>query len=259
MAKLKDQPQPQPQKPDKPRRRKKKKSKKRRELPPVGSPNAPLGRNPLPPPLPLQSAPGSAEPLPTFLSGREPRPGEPLSEEQERVLHAVPESINEEPDADELIVEEAADPEAIRALIPSITFNEQEVREVLEESFDWLAEKFDSAHWKLTERQSRMIGKPTAQLLGFVWSRVSDLLPDILARWCNATPGLLDFLMVSGLIVGPKVRQQVAISRSRKRTEKQRVRPGSVAVPSRGEAAPGPVGMATSLRATPIQEAPPPN
>jgi hypothetical protein len=185
----------------------------------------------------------------------EPKPGQPLSAENERLLHSVPEFIGEadsEPKARPGIQFAASDAEAIAGMLPDITFDPAEVQGVLEEMFDWWAEKFDSAHWKLTERQSRMLAKPTAELLSSLYLKIGVLLPGWLMSWCEATPGLMGFLLTSGIVIGPKVAVQFQLSRSRRKTEKNRVGPQRVPAPIRPAAAPAPqphqtagVGLAT--------------
>jgi len=208
---------------------------------------------PLPPPLP--SEPGSAPGSPNFSNTTEPRPGEPLPPEAERVLHAVPDSIG---DAGEASSIHEAEPELmaddIADLIPEIDFDQREVQDALEEAFDWMAERFDSGHWKLTERQSRMLGKPTTQLLSTVWSKLAQFLPGFLAKLCQSTPGLAGFILAGAVVVGPKAARQIAISRSRraKKTtidgERPTSRPGPVPITQ----APGPVGAATTEIVEPL-------
>lgn len=101
-------------------------------------------------------------------------------------------------------------------LASAITFEEQDVRELLEEGFAWLAEKFESEHWRLTERQSRMIGRPGAQLASSLWMKVCQFLPEWLMRAAETTPGLAGFVLASGIVVGPKVMRQMALSKTRK-------------------------------------------
>jgi len=113
-------------------------------------------------------------------------------------------------------------------MIPDINFDPVKVQRVLEEIFDWLAERFDSAHWKLTERQADMLGEPTAQLLTGVWQKLSLYLPDVL----TVTPGATAFLFACTFVVGPKLAQQMAITRSRRQ---------GAAQPQRKSASPGPV------------------
>jgi hypothetical protein len=86
----------------------------------------------------------------------------------------------------------------------------------LEELFEYLAERFDSDHWKLTERQGRMLGKPAAILANSLWQKLCVYLPDILGNWVRNTPGAAAFLMTAGIVIGPKVMQQARLNRERK-------------------------------------------
>jgi hypothetical protein len=176
-------------------------------------------------------------------SKSEPRPGQPLSAESERLLKSVPEFIGEpesQPDARPGIQFAQSDAEAIAAMLPDITFDPAEVQGVLEEMFDWTAEKFDSAHWKLTERQSRMLAKPTAELLSSLYLKIGAFLPAILMNWCQATPGLMGFMLTSGIVIGPKVAVQFQLSRSRRQAAKNKVGPQRVPAPIRPAAVPAP-------------------
>jgi hypothetical protein len=206
-----------------------------------------------------QNADASAAPSPiSSVSERvsEPEPGEPLDPDAERLLKDLPRAVGAEingvPANDE---ETAAALGAVAALDPAflqslISFDEEDVRGVLEEGFDFLAERFDSAHWKLTERQSRMLGRPTAQLLTSVWMKLSYMLPAGLAEWCSKTPGLAAFVLTSSIVIGPKVAQQLAVSRQRSAAPKQVLRNGPVPVVPRG--ATGPVGPIDTSGAQPI-------
>lgn len=141
----------------------------------------------------------------------------PLSAESERLLGSVPDSISDGlPGADGPEASGASEADdAIAALMAQVAFEPQDVQDVVAETFEWLAEHFKSDHWKLTERQARMLGRPTAQLLNSLWARLSAYIPDILARWCEETPGATAFLLACGLVVGPKIAQQISISRQR--------------------------------------------
>jgi len=185
--------------------------------------------------------------LPSFLRSTEPKPGQPLNAESERILRGIPESISDAP-------AESDAPDALP--ISSAQPGAEEVQAVLEEAFDWLAQKFDSAHWKLTDRQSRMLGRPTAQLLGSLYAKIGTFLPGVLARWCESTPGAMGFLLASGIVIGPKIATQFQVSRARRQKEAQRV--GPRAVPAQPIQRPmGPVGRSPVRPAAPIDEAAP--
>jgi hypothetical protein len=48
-----------------------------------------------------------------------------------------------------------------------------------------------------------------------LWVKLQAYIPDILSRWCEETPGATAFILACGIIVVPKVTQQVRISRER--------------------------------------------
>lgn len=109
--------------------------------------------------------------------------------------------------------------EAVSELMAMVAFEPQDVQDTLTEFFDWMAERFESDHWKLTERQQRMMGRPTAMMLNSLWGKLQRLLPDILARWCEQTPGATAFILACGIVVVPKVGKQIGISRERRQSK----------------------------------------
>lgn len=209
--------------PTKPTPKKKKPAKRKRR-----SPQAP---RPLPAPLPPESpsaAETSPEPQPPSaaaysdgsqdgLTPKSDEPGPMLSAEAERLLSSIPETIGDGTETAQPA--EPAGPDEsnpIAALMESVAFEEEDIRDTLGELFDWLATRFESDHWKLTERQSRMLAKPAAMMANSLWARLQQYIPDIIARWCETTPGAMAFITSAGLVLVPKVRQQVKVSRARR-------------------------------------------
>jgi len=92
----------------------------------------------------------------------------------------VPDSIGGEADDPGGPAELPGD-DAIAGLMAMVAFEPQDVQDTLCEFFDWTAERFKSDHWRLTERQARMLGKPTSLLLNSLWARLCLILPDIIA------------------------------------------------------------------------------
>lgn len=185
-----------------------------------------------------QSPAESPDPSRSSSTG-EPRPGEPLTPEAEQIVADIGgfAAGEDEPD-DPLSRRSIESSEEFADGLTKIAFDQAYVTDVLEEAYAWLAEKFDSDHWNLTERQSRMLSGPTTELLGSVWMHIQRILPDLIARWAASTPGLMDFALIFGLVTGPKVAKQFAISRQRRRGPQRR--PGAP-VPVRPQAT-GPVG-----------------
>lgn len=141
-------------------------------------------------------------------------------------LDAIPDMIGDsEPDAPApRAVIDSGDAAAVVssvAMLEMVVFEEGDVREVLEETFSFLAGRFGSEHWLLTERQSRMLGRPATVLANAVWDKLKVRLPDILGRWCETTPGAAAFLLAAGIVITPKVITQVRLSRSAKQTPRQ--------------------------------------
>jgi hypothetical protein len=225
---------------------------------------------PLPPPIPVAgvtAAPGGSDPMnldglfppgessaasaAQFVdsSTTEPKPGEPLSPESEELLGGIGAGA-ESDDGDQ-----AGEP-LPPSLLPSIAFSEKRVRAVLTDGFDWLAERFDSDHWKLTDNQADMLSEPTAVLLGSLWSHVQRMLPLWLERWSETTPGLMDFALMAGIVLTPKILTQAAISRRRRHGPvpidgKRPAQPRPVPAPPRD----GPVGpIDTTVEPLPFTE-----
>ena len=171
---------------------------------------------PLPPPVALPSHPltiqevdpnaeGSVRHSPTFLNSREPKPGEPLSADAEQLLGFVSDPVGDdaaehEPAAPGSVAAERSDAAALASMLPDIEFDQQAVQDVLEEIHSWLAEKLDDANLNLSERQSRMLGKPTAALLTQVYANISMYLPGWLARACESTPALTGFILALAIV-----------------------------------------------------------
>ena len=214
---------------------KKQRSQAKRQSSPKPSPK----RNPKPSPLPdaidvPQPQGQQPEPQSSLLSHvqnlfqrpREPIPSQPdsfensstserLSEESERILDSIPARIGGEADdpggpADN---GDGGDQDPISALMREVAFDREDVEAVLIELFDSLAERFESDHWRLKDRQVKILGKPTTQLLCSVWAKLCAIMPDVVARWCENTPGAMAFLIAAGIVVVPKARKQMALNR----------------------------------------------
>lgn len=174
--------------------------------------------------MPLKSKEDSPEPSSTSSTS------EPLSPESERILSSVPSSIGGEADdpggpADVRVKDDGP----VAALMEQVAFETQDVQDMLAEMFDWLAERFQSEHWKLNERQARVLGRPSTLMLNSIWLKLQAYIPEILAKWCEETPGATAFITAVGLVIVPKVTKQVAISRERAKSgskpKDQRVQP----------------------------------
>ncbi len=134
----------------------------------------------------------------------------------ERILSSVPQTISDTLETAEQGPAQPGELDPVAGLMAMVAFEEEDVRDTLCELFEWLSERFKSNHWKLTERQARMMGKPGTMLVNALWQRLQTYLPDVLGRWCETTPGALAFLTACGLVVAPKIMEQVRISRERK-------------------------------------------
>jgi hypothetical protein len=141
-----------------------------------------------------------------------------LTPEAQRLLASVPDSIGADP-ADPGDAAELPDEDAIAGLMAMVAFEPQDVQDMLCELFDWWSELswINSPHWKLTDRKARIIGRPTAMLLNSCWSQLQTIIPGLLGRWMESTPGASAALLAWGIVVGPMAAKQIAISRERKK------------------------------------------
>lgn len=126
----------------------------------------------------------------------------------------------------------------VAALMAQVAFEEQDIRDYLCEVFEWLADRFDSDHWCLTERQANLLAKPSVMMANALWAKLMAIMPDILGRWCESTPGASAFLFAVGIVLVPKVTTQVKLSRERKVSSKSMVHPGTSHGPVPAQPAP---------------------
>jgi hypothetical protein len=172
----------------------------------------------------FQSSPNPTLPSPSVSDGgsatsSNSSPDGELSPEAERLLSSVPESIGDVQDGPGAgSADVQANDNPVAALMAAVAFEEQDVQDTLGEIFEWMADRFKSDHWELSERQARMLGRPTAQLLNSLWAKLQNKLPDILSRWMDDTPGAAAFFLACGIVLAPKITKQYAISKDRKRT-----------------------------------------
>jgi len=160
-----------------------------------------LPKNPNPSPSPEAGSTGSSTEAPV------------LTPEVEKQLNRIPDVVGGDSDDDEM-AGQGIGADEISALLDAVAFEEQDVKDTLEELFEWLAEHFEAEHWKLTPRQVRMLGRPACQLMNSLWDKLKLRIPDIIARWCESTPGATAFLMAFGLVVVPKGLKQWKLSRA---------------------------------------------
>lgn len=181
--------------------------------------NKPSG-SPLPPPVEpesqrsAQKGPSLVPPLSESFSTSSTSDDSPLSPEAERLLSGIPAQIGDELPA-EGAAEAAGEDGELSGLMAGYIFSQEDVHDTLIEFFDFLGDYFKSDHWKLKERQARMLAEPGTQLVNASWQKIAQFLPEALQRWCEQTPGLVAFVLASGFIVLPRVKTQITISRER--------------------------------------------
>lgn len=106
--------------------------------------------------------------------------------------------------------------EEVREILIVVQFSEQDVKDLLSELFDWLSELMGSDHWKLTERQARILTGPTHRMLASIWAKLLQRLPDAVVKWCEETPGAAAFLVALGIVATPKALQQRRVWKGKK-------------------------------------------
>jgi hypothetical protein len=143
-------------------------------------------------------------------SGASEAPG--TAAETEQVLRAVPDVIGDVQGADA----QPGEPDVPGFALPAVIVDESNVRAMLEEFHDWLAAFFESDHWKLTARQSQMLGGPFAGAINSLWAKVKPMLPAMLSGWAESNPSLIGAALVASMVYGPMAATQWKLSRERK-------------------------------------------
>lgn len=143
---------------------------------------------------------------------------DPLSPESQRLLAQIPDRIEDDPNPEQGPggPAEAPDADPIAAMMAGIAIEQEDVRDLAEWFFEFLAGRFESEHWKLTESQANRLAKPAAVMLNAIWLKLQSSLPDVITRWLEQTPGAMGLLFACGFIVVPRITRQVAISKERR-------------------------------------------
>jgi hypothetical protein len=168
-----------------------------------------------------------------------PNCSEPLSAEAERILAGVPATVGGEADdpggpADfsGSALPGSDDAAELVALMDCVMFTPEDVAGTVAEWCDHLATWLDSDHWRISEGQQRLLGKPYATLANGMWGKVKQMLPGWLASTCETTPGLAGSFMVTAAVFGPKVMQQLIVSRMKKKAGPRIVKPNNEPAPA---------------------------
>ena len=132
-------------------------------------------------------------------------------------LNSVPAVVSDPQAGAEVGEGETISAGEIREMLDDLgDFLEPDVKDVLEEAFDFLAEHFKSDHWKLSERQQRMLARPITRLLNHFWAKLKERIPESLANLAETTPGVAGLIIAVPVVIAPKVVKQVKLSRERK-------------------------------------------
>lgn len=147
-----------------------------------------------------------------------------ISAEQVAELASVPDTIGGEaaaPGEAAAAAPGAGELGEMVEFLQSMGIDEDDMQEWLSEGCDFLSEKFDSAHWKLTDRQGRMLAKPYTACANKIWIKLLDWLPDFLSNLAKSSPEAAAMVISSAVVFGPKVAKQFVLSRSRKELPKK--------------------------------------
>lgn len=194
---------------------------------------------PLPSPKPEPEKPSLLSGLSSILKGSKPEtapasgnsstvfPAEPLSVESERLLAAVPDVIGDElPASDPALApghnEEQTEVDELLQMVRDIDFQQEDIQYLVEQLFEMIAEWRQMEHWKLTERQSRILGRPLFRMVNVCWAKLVEKLPDYIVT----IPGLAGTCLALGIVATPKILKDRAISTERAHAAKQ-VGPGA--------------------------------
>jgi hypothetical protein len=146
-------------------------------------------------------------------------PPSTISSEQQAELNAVPDSIGgtnaDKADAAGHALGSGDLGEMVEFL-QSMGIDEDDMQEWLTEGCDFLSEKFKSDHWKLSDRQGRMLAKPYTAVANRLWVKILDWLPGFLGDLAKSSPEAAAMVISTAIVFGPKVAKQVVISRTRK-------------------------------------------
>jgi hypothetical protein len=153
------------------------------------------------------SAPDSAQPSKVSSTS------EPLSAESERLLGGVPDHIGGNG--------AAADPpdaagNRIAAMVDSLVIKPEHVDVLIEGLFKGASWFFDSDHWLVSPLEARVLSQPGAEMLNYIWLSHRDEISNRFVEWMLSTPGALGLIMGGGIILGPRIVQQVKVSRERR-------------------------------------------
>lgn len=145
-----------------------------------------------------------------------------ISAEQVAELASVPDTIGGEAAAPGApATPGAGELDEMVEFLQSMGIDEDDMQEWLSEGCEFLAERFKSEHWKLTDRQGRMLAKPYTACANKLWIKMLDWLPDFLSNLAKASPEAAAMVISTAVVFGPKVAKQFVLSRSRKELPKK--------------------------------------
>jgi len=157
---------------------------------------------------------------------------EPLTPEAERILQDIPDVIGDVSATDSQAPVPPAESLALS------TFDSYLVGEYLEEGYGFIAKVTNMEHWKLTDRQSKLLAPPLAKVLSSMSDEMTGWLPGFLKNWVERTPGAAGLLIAMVAVNGPKIAQTVTVLRERSKAAQVRV-PKVTPMPTPRPAAPG--------------------
>lgn len=146
----------------------------------------------------------------------EPQPEPQLSPSIEASFAKIPDEVKD-PATAAPAEENEFSADDLRELMQELDdFEADDVKETLVECFEALSEYFGSDHWKLSDRQARMMGKPVARLLNSFWKELCKILPELFRKMAERFPGFAGTMAAGAIVCGPKAVKQWRIARERR-------------------------------------------
>ena len=152
-----------------------------------------------------------------------PFPAEHLSPESERLLAAVPDVIGDDgPEGQALpplAPGEQGEVDELMQLVGDIDFQQEDIQYLAEQLFEMIAEMRQMEHWKLTDRQSKILARPLYRMVNAIWAKLVEKLPD----YVTSIPGLAGTCLALGIVAPPKILKDRSISIERAQTARKSV------------------------------------
>jgi hypothetical protein len=132
---------------------------------------------------------------------------EPLSAESERILASVPDRIGGgEADDPGGPADVSHETDGLAALVGGEICDEQDVHQLLKMVGGFLADFRKCESYRIDDGKAGLIARPWAQVVNHLWVRYA---PALLTDLSNSVPGLAKAVMLTSLVFGPAVMEDV--------------------------------------------------